>query len=307
MLRKNFFDFYENNAVPINCPSERTIINSESAYLINCIFKNFINSENGGCLFFSSIVISSLIELCSFSNCYSNENGGSIYFYSIGSFISNKNCFLNCSANINGLSIFNSINSDSKIEIHLTTMIYCISITGSCPLYIIYGNQKINQFNSTNNKASCYSGFCVDGCNKFIGSFYNIYNNSALLYVCTYFRSNINVDYSYNSNIIKNNSPSSYSIVFTWSGNFNLTNCIFTNNINLLFGFNSGSLKISNSYIDHQPDLMGNSIIYNYPNSFIYTPSIKINLYDCIEIFSKNNFKNQKLIKKIIFIINIIN
>ena len=69
-----------------------------------------------------------------------------------------------------------------------------------------------------------------------------------------------------NSNIINNNSPSSYGVIYvTNSGEYYIKYSIFLNNQNYLFYISSGKLFLENNLIQH------NSGYFSSPNGQVIT------------------------------------
>ena len=100
-------------------------------------------------------------------------------------------------------------------------------------------------------------------------SFCSFYNNTVKEYICVYLYSNTGTISK--SNIVLNNSPS-LGVIYTYLGNYNLIECIFDQNNNILLFGNSGSLQLNNCYY-----LKGSSSSYgSITNSLI---SSNINLY----------------------------
>jgi len=87
------------------------------------------------------------------------------------------------------------------------------------------------------NNAEMISGIGIYSPSSFTSSHCTFSNNKVSTYICIMFYSNSGtISMSY-ANIVHNNSPSQYGVVFTWGAGSRkmMMNCIFKNNQNRLF------------------------------------------------------------------------
>jgi len=235
-------------------------------------FESFINVS--GCFFSRTLlffgdggVISVLHESLSlqirnsmFFRCTSSNYGGAIYFISENSSIKDV-CAYKCTANYYHFAYLDA-SKHNHVE-HLSMSLCSNSTSGSYPLYMKHGISSLINTNISFCKSFQDSGICIVSPFNFASSHCNFYRNEVSNSICIYFQSN-NSKMSY-SNIINNNSPYSYGIIFiTEGGSPILLECVFHMNANTLIYLNSGSIEITCCFIIHiGPLSAGNPIISN--------------------------------------------
>ena len=306
------FSFYNETIHPISCPINRFTLIYENCYIKNCIFKELSNNPNGGSIYISTTTtMNLLIENTLFNDCNttgSTNGGGAIYFSSYGSSLLKKICSINCfitSTSYYGYGQFSFLQS-GNLKINSLEFLSVLKCPGNhlgfrrSPIYIENGNQNINNINIFNNYSHQHAGMITSESNYFLSKFITFFKNIPILTQCfQIYNSNGNLSYS---NIVENISPGGYSVILTQlNSNLYIKNCIFYNNSNLLLSIvTGGNIEVSNSFIIHLTNLIGNSNFYvNKLNNFEFTSTIKINYfstYFCINQYdliltTNNNFK----------------
>ena len=125
------------------------------------------------------------------------------------------------------------------------------STSGSFSLYLYIGYEIIDSTNSSMNNANGVSGVFIDAPSSFTSSYCTFSNNKAADSTCIYFYSTSGIISMSFANIVHNNSPLQYGVVFLYGGTSRMLYCIFHNNSNYLFYVNAGSLEVSHSHLDH--------------------------------------------------------
>jgi len=124
--------------------------------------------------------------------------------------------------------------------------------SGYNSIYLSSGDQRADNTNSSMNNAFRVSGIGIDSPSSFTSSHCTFSNNMVSNSICIYFYSysgTISMSYT---NIVHNNSPSQYGVVYVdGAGSRKMMYCIFKNNQNYLFSIYGGSLEVSHSFIDH--------------------------------------------------------
>jgi len=84
------------------------------------------------------------------------------------------------------------------------------------------------------------------------------------------------------ANIVHNNSPSQYGVVFvSGAGSRKMMYCIFKNNQNTLFYIDSGSLEVSHSFIDHSGSFSTSTAVStSNNNSFTNAITYQLQFFD---------------------------
>ena len=246
--------------VGVGCENE--IIDQGRSYYIkninisNCYFSRLsaIVDTNGGVIAVWGSSYSMIINFYMFYNCASGNSGdgGAIYFYSTNSSLI-MICANRCSCASDSYSGNFAILSASQVN-----HVEYLSVTHSSPtklgrksIYLIMGNQRMDNTNSSMNNAREASGVYIESPSSFTSSHCTFSNNQVSSHQCLYLSSStgtISIDFT---NIVHNNSP--YDGVVSSGGTVskNLMFCVFKNNSDHLFCVYSGSLDISHSFIIH--------------------------------------------------------
>ena len=311
-LLKDFY-FIELNKTLNNylCLNSFTNYNFNKDILINFCFFNYLTNSNGfgGAIFLnSSNSLDIIINYCSFFQCSSSNYGGAISILSInGSSLLSKVCGSECYTSLpSSLAQFSFFNS----KLSFLNILNYISVYKSAPNHLILraypircyeGIQNVSNLNSTSNNLNTHSGFVTIKPSSFNSIFCNFKDNNSTNFECIMLHSNSGVMKF--SNIVNNNSPTGYGVIYnTVNGNYQLLNCIFLNNKDCLFYFDTGNLIIQDSYIYHLNYSIGNDLIHsNRNNQYLYTNSYYFEIIKCNFKFSINYKEKKK--KEYIFIL----
>ena len=310
-LKSNFYEFFNENYELNSCNINRITNFGTNFYILYCIFQNFSIIGKGSTIFLNQFSTNFLIEYSSFYFCSSSDIGGAIFFETTlnGGFILNKICSYYCFTGISkyGQFFYSSLNNLNLNQINYLSISFCSpnhDIDRRDPFRQSGGNQKQFGINSSFNKAFYNNAFVVIYSTKFESKFNTFSNNIGKNNHASLLFQSSN-GFLNNSNIINSTSPT-YGIITVWTdGNYQLFNCIFYFNQNILFATaNNGILLIKNSYIYHDPNNYGSLLIHNnFNNNYIYFSSYKLlhyNTFYCLALnpinnYQKSNLKNKKI------------
>jgi len=253
-LRLSFFSENLFLCVFLGCESER-IDQGRSYYQTNisishCFFSRSLQfSEKGGVIFVEGDYYRMNVNYSMFYNCVCSNAGGAIYFSSSYSYL-RMICANKCSCGTSSNGQFAYPYAYRENQVDYLSMSNCSHTTsGSYPIRLDAGNQKIDNTNSSMNNAKSGSGILIYSSIAFTSSHCTYSNNNVAQYSCIHI---------YNSpgtlsfaNIVYNNSPT-YGIVYVeGTESRKMLYCIFHNNQNRLFCVIAGTLEVSHSFIDH--------------------------------------------------------
>jgi len=239
--------------VNVECENENTNLdkpyNNENINISHCSFYSHSQYSSDGSVIYVYKGNYYMEIYCSmFYNCSCSSNGGAVYFYSTYSVIKMV-CANRCSATIQ--FHFAYLRALEENCLNYLSVSYCSpSTTGSYPIWLQSGIQRVDNTNSSMNCAFGYSGIVVSPPTSLTSSFCTFSNNYALRFICIYFYSNSGT-MSY-ANIVHNNSPSNYGVIYVYGGGSPIMKyCNFYQNQNTLFFISSGKLEVCHSYIHH--------------------------------------------------------
>ena len=134
------------------------------------------------------------------------------------------------------------------------------------------GNQKVDNTNSSMNNAIQVSGIGISSPSSFTSSHCTFSNNKVSFSKYIFFYSTSGtISMSY-ANIVHNNSPIIYGVVYVQgAGSRKMMYCIFKNNQNTLFCVWEGSLEVSHSFIEHSGSFSTRTAVPTSNNSFTNT------------------------------------
>jgi len=118
------------------------------------------------------------------------------------------------------------------------------------------------------------SGISIMYPNLFTGIHCTLSNNKVSSCICLYICSNSETISISFANIVHNNSPSAYGVVYAEGSGLGLRKmsyCIFQNNQNYLFCHNGGSLEVSHSFIEHPTSSFSSSTTVSTDTNNIFT------------------------------------
>ena len=256
--------------------SQRLIINENYLNIYSCNFLNFNINLNGGCIYINNNFITFLISYSIFLNCNCNNNyGGAIYCQSnYGNSSLINICATKCFA-LYGQFFIISQNINSNQKFNLSSINYCSNdfLIRYFSSYFIYGNQIINNFNSSKNINNGYvSSFEMRASNSGLYNFCLINNNIGDATI-SYGHDGSSPCSLNNSNIINNSliNSNNYGIIYCKikSGIYYINNCIIIKNKSPTFSTFLGLIEILNCSIDIfnfysiKPHTINNNIINN--------------------------------------------
>jgi len=219
----------------------------QSISISHCSFSRSLSySGNGGVIYVSGGSFCLSVSHLMFYNCVCSSQGGAIYFDSTNSSL-RMICAFRCSS-YNSRFSFLKASLENQVE-YISVSNCSHDPSGFYPIYLSLGIQRVDYTNSSMNSARYYSGIGINSPAAFTSSHCTFSNNKASDGICVYFEHNSGSMSS--ANIVHNNCPSSSHGVVHVFGAYIMSYCIFQGNQNLLFYIYSGSLSISNSFIDH--------------------------------------------------------
>jgi len=220
------------------------------------------------------------VQFSMFYNCVSSQTGGAIYISILDSYLK-MICANRCTGSYGH---FARLRASQTNQVELISVSFCsYSPSGYSPLIIEDGNQRIDNTNSSMNKANMVSGISNVSPSSFTSSFCTFSNNNVLEQYCiilSTFRFCVRwlisyfvgpcVEWSYETetisyaNIIHNNSPSG-GVIYVQFGSLQMMGCIFHNNHNYLFS--GRSIIVSDSFIDHSSSFSTDYTVNTYSNN----------------------------------------
>ena len=182
-------------------------------------------------------------------------------------------CANSCSCGADYSGHFSYLIASQMNQVEYLSVSNCSNTTsGYCPIRLDFGDQRVDNTNSSMNNAERVSGIWIESPSSVTSSYCTFSNNKVSFSICIYFYSTSGtISMSY-ANIVHNNSPSQYGVVFVnGAGSKMMMYCIFKNNQNTLFCVNQGSLEVSHSFIDHSGTLSYGAVSTSNYNSFTNT------------------------------------
>jgi len=228
------------------------VIRNENVVIENCVFLRIDSYEfDGGVIFCEG---SSMLNICCciFSNCSTNGKGGAVYFSSKSINITNV-CCLSCRAMSYGHFFYAEIGQYATFS-RTTISQSAKSWIGFGSMYLVYSVHLISDSNSSNNMAYQVSVVDFRYSSVLNLTYFNCINNSGKS-ICINFYGELSNNGVMYSNIIKNSSPASFGIINNLYY-YIVINCIFSQNNNILFHSEKGTLTVINSFFD------GNIVTY---------------------------------------------
>jgi len=239
----------------------------------NCIFvRTNVFSGNGGVIYISGSWFLSSYN-CVYYYCSCTKYGGAIYFWS-SSFDLLNNCAFRCFSPKSFHFAYLVGYNDNKVRYISISSCSDTSI-GDRPIQVDQGNSVISNTNSSLNCAVITSGFSIAFCANFQCSYCTLSNNNVSDYVMfLLYHTKGHVSFC---NILHNNSPLKYGVIYYVSGTYNLDYTIINNNMNILFYGDKGTLQLSHSYIFHAEPFSNDILLTN--NSITQYPSYLVSFF----------------------------
>ena len=287
-LNEHDLPFWLNNddiilSVSLGCENE-SVSEGRSYFEANidishCFFSRSLEfSGIGGVIYISASSYSMNVNYSMFYNCVCSSSGGAIYFKSSNSYL-RMICANRCSCGTNCAGHFAYLRASLVNKVEYLSVSNCSHTTsGSYPIYLRSGNQRVDNTNSSMNNAVFVSGIYIYSSSSFTSSHCTFSNNKVSQNICIWIQSSSDtVSISY-SNIVHNNSPSSRGVIYVAGGvSTKLMYCILQNNQNTLFCVSSGSIEVSHSFIDHSGSF-STSIAVSTTNNNSFTNAITYQL-----------------------------
>jgi len=249
--------------IGLECENE-TIVQERSYSQMNisishCFFsRSSLYSGYGGVIYVVGSSYSMDANYSMFYNCSCSSWGGAIYFnsyYSCLRMICANSCSCGASTAYGGHFAYSEASWVNQVE-YLSVLNCSPTTSGYYSIHLQSGDQRLFNTNSSMNNAQRYSGITIYAPSSFTGSYCTFSNNKVSNGVCIEFYSisgTISISYT---NIVHNNSPTQYGVVFvSGPGSRKMMFCIFQNNQNYLFCVYAGSLEVSHSFIYHSASL----------------------------------------------------
>ena len=249
----------------------------KSISISNCLFsRSLVFSGNGAVIYVSDGSYSMNVNYSMFYRCFCSLDGGAIWFSSSDSNLrmtcaNNCSCGASSSYNCN----FGYLQASQVNQVEYLSVSKCSHTTrGYYSICLQEGDQRAENTNSSMNNADYGSGISFVSPSSLTSSHNTFSNNNVSHGICIYFYSISGTIIMSYSNIVHNNSPFQYGVIFvSGAGSRKMMYCVIQNNIDYLFCVVNGFLEVSHSFIDHS------SASYSYEtkvstetnNSFIKT------------------------------------
>jgi len=249
---------------------------SQSNVMIyDCFFVRSVqNSGNGGVIFVSGGSYFMNVSRSMFYNCSCSSSGGAIYFDSSNACLKTI-CANRCSASSKHFAYVETTQNNMAEFITFSDCSY--SAVGQYGMWFHNGYQAISNLNSSMNNVQRGSGVIFSYPLSFHSSFCTVSHNYASQDICVEFY-HCSGKLSF-SNIVENNSPSSYGVNIINVGSSQMLYCIFRMNHNALFCVLSGSLSVSHCFIFHDETFSSLNPIAEYNNSLTMMQTYKLQYY----------------------------
>jgi len=256
------YEYFPTRVIISECLNETIEVGRSYIYqsvsLEECFFSRLklFSGDDGGVINITGPSFTMNISFCTFTCCFCSKDGGAIYFDSINSTIT-FTCAFNCQS---GYGHFAWIESNLINTIDFLSIAKCSNRTeGSFSVMIAYGYQKIENTNSSLNLAKDHSSIKYQWPASLQNSYCTTSNNNASLYTCMRFhKTNGNVQYS---NIIMNNSPNEYGILYlTENSKCTFQFVTFAFNHDTLFYISSSQMNLSHCFIYHSGTISNGSL-----------------------------------------------
>jgi len=248
-----------------------------------CFFSRYLSfSEEGGVIYVNGGSYSMNVNYSMFYNCVCSSHGGAIYFSSTNSSL-RMICAYRCSCGASNSYHFAYLQASQINHVEYLSLSNCSHITSRhYPIFIKSGNQRVDNTNGSMNNAQTTSGFYIQSPSSFTSSHCTFSNNKVSEYKCINFDSALGTILMSYANIVHNNSPNDYGVVFvSGAGSKKMMYCIFRNNQNTLFCVWSGSLEVSHSFISHSASFStSTSVSKSNNNSFTIRNTYQLQFFN---------------------------
>jgi len=180
----------------------------------HCFFSRSSSySGHGGVIYVNGGSYSMNINYSMFYNCVCSSQGGAIYFVSSNSYL-RMICANSCSCGASFYNHFAYLSAFQVNQVEYLSVSNCShTSSGWNSIWLEYGNQSVDNTNSSMNNALQYSGVGIFSPSSVTSSHCTFSNNNVSSYICIYlFSTTGTISMSY-ANIVHNNSPISNGVV----------------------------------------------------------------------------------------------
>jgi len=193
-------------------------------------------------------------------------------------------CANSCSCGAYGHFVYHYASQMNQVE-YLSVSNCSHTTSGNNSTCLSSGNQRVDNTNSSMNNAIQGSGIIISYLSPFSSSYCTFSNNMVSSSICInfYSSSGITISMSY-ANIVHNNSPSQYGVVYVnGAGARKMMYCIFKNNQNTLFCVWSGSIEVYHSFISHSASFSTSTeVSTSNNNSFTNTITYQLQFFNSL-------------------------
>jgi len=303
--KKQIYWKIRNDIILIGCESQNVdqgrSYNNMNINIAECSFsRSSILSGDGGVIFVGGGSYSMNVNYSMFYNCVCSNEGGVIRFSSSNSYL-RMICANRCNCGHDYVGHFAYITATSVNHAEYLSYTNCpFTQSGYYSFYLVLGNQRVDNTNSSMNKAIEGSGIATTSPSSFTSTQCTFSNNLVSSFICINIGSDSGIMSIFYANIVHNNSPS-YGVVNTeGTGTRKMKYCIFNNNQNYLFCVRDGSLEVSNSFIDHSSFLFSKSlaVLTESNNSFSFINTYQMKYFDSHFCYANIPLYQLKLLKK---------
>ena len=264
-MKKTYFLFNPNLILITNCITSRT--ENQNINMKNCLISIISSNGDGGAISITSSY-SLNINDTTFYQCISTYgNCGSIRFENGLNIQLLRICAVGCHSGDRNNYQFAYLQTTYNQILDLVTINNCSNLNGYYTLQLTNGKQNISNINISYNNNIAISGICNFYPNSMFTNYGTFYKNTVSADRCIYFVANKGAFSQ--CNIILNNSPTLGVVYISASGIYNLNECIFDQNKNILIALYSGTLQLINCY--YLNGSYHNSLIITNTNYYLHS------------------------------------
>jgi len=249
-----------------------------------CFFSRFSQySGDGGVIYVEGEAYSMNLNYSMFYNCICSNYGGAIYFSS-----SISNLRMICANRCNGHYYhFAYLYAFQVNHVDYLSISNCSHMkSGYYSFCLNDGNQRVDNTNSSMNKAVYISSIFIENTPSFISTHCTFSNNQVVSGICIQISSGSGTKSMSYANIVHNNSPSMYGVLCVSDAETMIFYCIFHNNHEYLFYVESGSLEVSHSFIDHTSSFSTELEISTSNNSLTNRITYQIQFFSSLHCYA---------------------
>jgi len=252
--------------------TERSYTGSSGNFVIlSCVFSRYFVFSIPGSVIYLTGTANLAVNDTTFVSCMSTGMSGAIHFEASQSILF-RVCGRSCYGYRGHLARIQCNNAKNNFadSVSLTNCSY--TFNGNDPIVFLNGYQRIMNLNTSYNYAHHGSGFYSFNPNTLQCKYCSIIHNIAYGSICIHINSGSSTRSLEYSNIIENECPIAYGVVYIYSAIVTILRCHMADNFGLLLCSNSSTINIQSSVISHlsSPITYGSVIQF----SVMYTTSI---------------------------------